>query len=105
MILGSRKGAVSYVDTATRADWARLRRRVLLAVSLAVTVPFCPCSSRMGAGAGPRECAQSGSVRGRPKMRSALVPGKAVMALIWLPERVSTRIPLAWAIGACGSRM
>ena len=40
VILGSRKGAVSYVDTATRADWARLRRRVLLAVSLVVTVPF-----------------------------------------------------------------
>jgi len=35
--LGSRNGAVSYVDTATRADWARLRRRVLLAVSLVVT--------------------------------------------------------------------
>jgi len=40
VILGSRKGAVSYVDTATRADWARLRRRVLLAVSLVVTAPF-----------------------------------------------------------------
>jgi len=40
VILGSRKGAVSYVDTATQADWARLRHRFLLAVSLVVTVPF-----------------------------------------------------------------
>jgi hypothetical protein len=37
---GSAQGAVSYVDTATRADWARLRRRVLLAVSLVVTALF-----------------------------------------------------------------
>jgi hypothetical protein len=39
-ILGSPKGAVSYVDTATRAEWARLRRHVLLALSLVVTAPF-----------------------------------------------------------------
>jgi len=38
-ILGSRKGAISYVDTATRADWARPRGRALLAVSLVVTAP------------------------------------------------------------------
>jgi len=61
-------------------------------------------SSRMRAGAGPRECAQSGSVRGSPKADSGLLPKKPVMALIWLPARVSTRMPLACAIGACWSR-
>ena len=38
-------------------------------------------------------------------MRSAPSSGKPVTALIWLPARVSTSIPLAWATGACGSRM
>jgi len=37
-------------------------------------------------------------------MRSALLSGNLLMALIWLPARVSTSIPLAWATGACGSR-
>src|SRR5262245_60341715 len=55
------------------------------------------------AGVRPRRV-QSGSVRGSPKMRSALLSMNPVIALIWLPARVSTMIPLACATGACGSR-
>jgi GrpB-like predicted nucleotidyltransferase (UPF0157 family) len=51
------------------------------------------------------EAVRSGSVRGSPKMRSALLSGNPVKALIWWPARVSTSIPLARATGACGSRM
>jgi hypothetical protein len=40
-------------------------------------------------------CYLPGSERGSPNCRSTLV-SKRVMALIWLPERVSTSRPVPW---------
>jgi hypothetical protein len=69
----------------------------------------CAWLARCPRGCGPARVrlrwVQSGSARGSPKIGSALLSGNPVIALIWLPARVSTRIPLAWATGACGSRM
>ena len=48
---------------------------------------------------------QPARVWGSPKMRVALLSGNPVTALIWLPARVSTSIPLAPATGAFGSRI
>ena len=52
----------------------------------------------------PAEVGSFGQRSGSPKLRSALLSGKPVAALIWLPARVSTSMPLARATGTSGSR-
>jgi len=47
--------------------------------------------------------AHQGSVRGSPKWGSMPWLPKRVMAEIWVPSRVSTNTPRAWAISVCGS--
>ncbi len=59
----------------------------------AMSAPGWPAARRGCWPAGQAGWVQSGSVRGNPKMRSALLSGNPVTALIRLPARVSTSIP------------